>query len=503
MNRILLTISAAFIATIGFSQITITSADIGQAGDSMIVGNVQPATVMNVGATGSQTWSFNFQVDDYNTLVFEDPTNTASGTLFPGADMAIERQSDTLFFKINSTEMALDGLSGDVAGVVGVPLTLSLNIANDVTQIEFPSTYTDQFTDQATIDTIINCADIGASAYCTQARIKRRYLVTSNIDAYGPLETSGGEYANTIRQYYKERTIDSIWANLPVFGGPLSFYQEIDSTSHIYRWYANGEKWPVLTAYADAAGGDIVSAEFQIDNLLGYTESKNHPACNGDCNGSATVQGLGADPPYSYVWPASANNQTTATANGLCAGTYVVTITDNDTNTHELQVVLTNPTNVQITGSVQGVNFANDGAIDITPSGGAGNYTYAWSGPDGYTAATQDISGLAEGDYTVVVSDANGCDTSRLFSVIATGISFVNEVRFSMYPNPANNLLTLVCDANINNIKVSDLLGNVVINKKLSSQKYELEISGLSSGIYMVEVEANNSVQLKKLTIQH
>lgn len=503
MNRILLLLGTVLITSFGYSQITITSADIGQAGDSMIVGNIQPTTAMNVGGMGSQTWNFNFQVDDYNTLVFKAPANTTSGSLFPGADMAIERQTDTLFFKINSTEMALDGLSGNVAGVVGVPLTLSLNIANDVTQIEFPSTYLDQFTDQATIDTIINCADINASAYCSQARIKRRYLVTSNINAYGSLETSGGEYANTIRQYYKERTIDSIWANLPVFGGPLSFYQEIDSTSYIYRWYSNGEKWPVLTAYADGPGGDIVSAEFQIDNLLGYTESKSHPACNGDCNGSATVQGLGADPPYTYVWPASANNQTSATATGLCAGTYLVTITDNDTNTHELEVVLTNPTDVQITGSVQGVNFQNDGAIDITPSGGSGGYTYAWTGPDGYTATSQDISGLAEGDYTVVVTDAHGCDTSRLFSVIATGINTLNEAKFSMYPNPANNLLVLESEALMNSIKISDLLGNVVLHKKVSAQKIELETSAFSSGIYMVEVVGDKGTQLKKLTIQH
>ena len=110
------------------------------------------------------------------------------------------------FFKKNSSELALDGLSGDVSGLTGVPLTLALNIGNDVTQIEFPSTLGDAFTDQATIDTIVNCADLNASQYCTQARIKRRYLVTSDMDAYGDLETSGGSYPNTLRQYFKERT---------------------------------------------------------------------------------------------------------------------------------------------------------------------------------------------------------------------------------------------------------------------------------------------------------
>ena len=150
MKQILLSILVLSVS-IAQAQITINSSDIGQAGDSMIVGNDDPSTTMSVGSTGSQSWSFEFVVDNYNTLKFQDPVNTNSSSTFPGADIAIERQSDTLFFKKDASEFSLDGLSGDVSGVTGVPLTLALNIANDVTQIEFPSTLGDGFTDQATI----------------------------------------------------------------------------------------------------------------------------------------------------------------------------------------------------------------------------------------------------------------------------------------------------------------------------------------------------------------
>lgn len=496
--------SLGLLISIGLqAQITITSADIGQAGDSMIVGNVEPDSILNVGGTGAQTWSFNFLVDDYNTLVFENPTNTASASNFPNADMAIERQSDTLFFKLSSAELALDGLSGDVSNQLGVPITLALNIPGDVTQIEFPSTYLDDFTDQATIDTIINCADVGAQQYCTQARLKRRILITSEIDAHGSLETSGGTYGNTIRQYFKERTIDSVWANLPVVGGPMNFIDAIDSTAHQYRWYANGEKWPVLSVIADGSGGDIISAEFQIDNLLGYIDATIEPACSGDCNGIAVVGGLGADPPYSYQWPASAGNQTTAQANNLCAGSYVVTITDNDTNTYELLVEIDEPTLVQVTGSVQGVNFQNDGAIDITPSGGSGTYTYAWTGPDGFTAASQDISGLVEGDYTVVVADDNDCDTTKTFSVIATGINESSFKNLEFYPNPADQIVYIKSNDIIGTLIVKDLLGNVVSHVELFSREASIDVGNLSSGIYLIEQRAGNHVILEKVTIQH
>ena len=91
MKQTLLSLLAISLSLLGFSQITIISTDIGQAGDSMIFGNDNPATTMNVGGTGSQSWSFEFLVNGYNTLLFQDPTNTASSSMFPGADIAIER----------------------------------------------------------------------------------------------------------------------------------------------------------------------------------------------------------------------------------------------------------------------------------------------------------------------------------------------------------------------------------------------------------------------------
>jgi hypothetical protein len=55
----------------------------------------------------------------------------------------------------------------------------------------------------------------------------------------------------------------------------------------------------------------------------------------------------------------------------------------------------------------------NNGAIDITISGGTPPYTYFWSNG----ATTQDISGVEAGTYDVLIEDANGCSTTGSFSV--------------------------------------------------------------------------------------
>ena len=57
-------------------------------------------------------------------------------------------------------------------------------------------------------------------------------------------------------------------------------------------------------------------------------------------------------------------------------------------------------------------NGGTDGSIDVIPSGGSSPYTYSWTGVGGFAATTQNIAGLALGDYNVVVTDKNLCATS-------------------------------------------------------------------------------------------
>ena len=62
---------------------------------------------------------------------------------------------------------------------------------------------------------------------------------------------------------------------------------------------------------------------------------------------------------------------------------------------------------------------ANDGTIDITPSGGSGNYTYSWSTQNGTQPVNgqQDQSGLGPGVYTLTLADSNSCSISQTFTL--------------------------------------------------------------------------------------
>lgn len=134
--------------------------------------------------------------------------------------------------------------------------------------------------------------------------------------------------------------------------------------------------------------------------------------CNGTATGSVDLQVNNATAPVSYTW---SNNATTEDLTNIGAGTYSVAITDANGCTAADTVVVTEPTalTASATGTDNVCNGAAAGTADLTVSGGTPGYSYAWSNG----ATTEDISGLAAGVYTVVVTDANGCIANAGYTV--------------------------------------------------------------------------------------
>ena len=148
------------------------------------------------------------------------------------------------------------------------------------------------------------------------------------------------------------------------------------------------------------------------DSVASVTEV----SCYAGSNGSATVGVSGGLSPYTYTW--SPNVSTTATATGLSAGTYSVTVTDmngcsSSTTVINIMQPLALTDNINVLSNV-GCNGGNGGSATATVSGGTSPYTYLWS-PGGQT--TYSVSGLAAGTYTVSVTDNNGCNNTTSVTI--------------------------------------------------------------------------------------
>ncbi len=141
-------------------------------------------------------------------------------------------------------------------------------------------------------------------------------------------------------------------------------------------------------------------------------------SCYGNTDGrvKATAEGgtpYGADSKY-YIWDDPAH-QNSRTADNLEPGTYTVTVTDLNECKTTGSVSLVEPDLLVVTANhTNGCNNVDDGAVQLTVSGGTLDYTYDWSNFD----TTKNILELAPGDYTVTVTDANGCKDTSMAMII-------------------------------------------------------------------------------------
>lgn len=207
-------------------------------------------------------------------------------------------------------------------------------------------------------------------------------------------------------------------ASVTAFGG---------TPGYTYSWFpsgGNGAEASGLTAGTYSVTiTDANSCTGFVNNIvvggptaiLNGTTSTTAASCFGGNNGTATVTASGGKPGYTYLWFPSGG--TDATASGLTAGSYSVTITDinsctrtiNNINVGESPAIIPNPTQTNVS-----CNGGFNGSASVAPTGGAGSYTYSWS-PSGGTGAT--ASGLTAGSYTVTITDANSCTTTQDFTI--------------------------------------------------------------------------------------
>ena len=127
-------------------------------------------------------------------------------------------------------------------------------------------------------------------------------------------------------------------------------------------------------------------------------------SCYGSCDGSLTAIINFGTPPYTYNW---SNGCTTQICNNLCAGTYSLTVIDSMGEQDTASAIVNEPPILTINLSSTNVSCFgySNGDASVTVSGGTPPYSYQWS--NGQT--TSSISNLTIGDYSITVTDNNGC----------------------------------------------------------------------------------------------
>jgi len=154
--------------------------------------------------------------------------------------------------------------------------------------------------------------------------------------------------------------------------------------------------------------------------------------CN-QSNGSITVAASGGTPGYSYEWN-TVPAQFGATATGLSAGTYTVTVTDSKGCTAEVSETIINkdgPT-VEVTTDAVGDTacIADDVVLTANPTPADGNYSYQWSDGLGSTKSVTVTNVQSTKTYSVTVTDLDTrCTAEDDVELVVEGCSEVTHTK--------------------------------------------------------------------------
>lgn len=221
------------------------------------------------------------------------------------------------------------------------------------------------------------------------------------------------------------------------------------------------------------------------------------PTCFGACDGSLMVQASGGNTsaPYQYTWD---NSATTAQINGLCAGTYRVTVVDMDGCSAAGAFTLGEPDSltVVLTSNAANCPGSRDGSINSVVLGGSLPYNYAWS--TGATTIT--LSSIPTGTYTLTVTDGNGCRVvSSAFVDNADTIVLTTSIA-----TPYNGQQISCADGNDGQATVTASRGSAPYTYQWITGATTATTSQLQASTYPVTVtDANGCIAIDSVTLMH
>lgn len=274
--------------------------------------------------------------------------------------------------------------------------------------------------------------------------------------------------------------------DLTVFGGTLP-YQYVWSNGKITQDISNLPTGLYDVTVTDARGCEFILTDIlvpQPDPVSFAIQNMEQPSCAGLSDGSIDIQPLGGNGFYTVQWSTGAQS---SQATNLADGLYSFTITDFKGCTGNGTVALTEPDPI----SISLVSSQNtickgqaSGRIDVQVTGGTPPYTYLWNNG----TQVEDLINVPEGNYQLVVVDANGCAAvSLLYEVTGPELMQVNA-----------NVVAPLCEGVENgSIEVSIVGGGTApFQYSWSTDESSSSLYNLPSGTYTLTITDANGCEV-------
>ncbi|PWH86631.1 T9SS type B sorting domain-containing protein [Brumimicrobium oceani] len=241
---------------------------------------------------------------------------------------------------------------------------------------------------------------------------------------------------------------------------------------------------------------NTVSAELAMSACPTIAVTGTNTSCYNVSDGSATISIIsGGSGSYTHTWSnGTIKSGNTSTIDFLSAGTYTVTIKDNNTGCSVVGAyVVTEPNPISISGVVKNIDCfgSSTGGVSINLSGGMMPYSFSWKNSFGAIVSTnKDLTNVPSGTYTLSVNAPNAsCSASQTFNI--------NGPTEALSSSAA--LTNVDCFGNTTGkINVSVWGGTPPYAFLWDNGQTQAEISGLSAGSYSVTITDNKGCSIQE-----
>jgi hypothetical protein len=194
-------------------------------------------------------------------------------------------------------------------------------------------------------------------------------------------------------------------------------------------------------------------------------------SCQGGNTGAIDLSVYGGTAPYTIKW---LDGPTTEDRSGLTEGSYQVTVTDAAGCSRPLSLSI-NRKPLEVTSVINQPTCAGDqGSISVAPVGGVPPYSYSWS--NGSTGSS--VDGLANGIYSVTVTDASGCSNTLYFGIFSPSAI---EVTSAIKNEQCGSAGTFGIDLSV-------MGGKYPYTYSWSNGASSQNVTGLAAGTYTVNI---------------
>ena len=368
-------------------------------GSNFTASNLQPATAsfVNITTTNGGTIQINglLNGDMYSFDVVDNngcPITISGGPFvgLPNANAGVNDTSCVLTYTLNAIPSIGTGSWSGSAGVVFNPVN------SPTATVTVPSAGTYNFTWTETNTAACVTSDVVTITFSN--------LSESTVTTSSTCSANDGTITIT--------AIDGV--------SPYQYSIDGGATFQAGNTFSNLAANTYNIVVEDAVGCQV-TAPYTVNSITGPTINSSNftdPTCNGDCDGTVTVTGTSPAGGEQYSID-GINFQATGTFNNLCAGTYTVTISDANSCTDTVSLILTDPDPVTINAPDVTICTGQSATLTATAGGGSGSgYTYNWNN-GASTTSTYTVSPPATTSYPVFVTDGNGC-TSPTINVTVT-----------------------------------------------------------------------------------